>query len=196
MKEFLYLLLIPGVTQKLDLQRFGEWRLLEYNFLELSNAILYYSFNIESEMDSLKDNVCSFFDPYALLLCSKKGNYGFQHHLANPDWNLTSPRGIITPQQKKRKHPKPIICVDPKAFINVFPMADSKVLEMYLRPGVEGRETLSFYEEYSEQLFSRDGKWYVRKQDRYPVGNPLQAFDFLQYLGYDLPNSIIQSLSV
>ena len=196
MNDFLYLLLIPGVTQRLDLQAFGERRLLEYDFLRLPDALLYYSYNPKSDMFSLKDNVCRFFAPYALLLGIKKGIYGFQHHLGNQDWSLTSPRGMIIPQQKKRRHPKPIICVSPEALIKVFPKADSKILEMYLRPGVENKETLSFFEEYSKQLFFRDEKWYVRKEDRYPVGNPLQAFDFLQYLGYDLPNSIIQMLSV
>ncbi|MDE6724779.1 MAG: hypothetical protein K2J79_04160 [Ruminiclostridium sp.] len=195
MNDFLVLLLIPGVTERLDLVRFNENRLLEHGFLSLPDAVVYYSFDHESDMSSLKDNVCRFFAPYALLLCIKKGNYGFGHHLGNKDWNLTSPRGMILPNQKKKKKPKPVICVDPEALIKAFPKAEGRILNMYLRPGVEKKGTEAFFEEYSEELVFRNEQYYVREDDRFPVGDPRQAFDFLRYLGYEMPGSVVGGLS-
>lgn len=91
-------------------------------------------------------------------------------HMLYSQGSIASPANYILPGQERKKHPKTAHGPIPEAFISAFPQTDSKVIAKYLTGSVSSQQP--------------DGVK-VCMNDRYQIGDPKQAFDFMRYLGFD-----------
>lgn len=185
--------IIPNLTKERFtpiVEQFGVKRLHEYKVIALEKALVVYTFDKKSSYAPLADYV-SHINPYALVISM---NHEYWSHMLYLN-GYCSPSDCILPGQERKKKPKIELGANIEAFKKVFPDADVTIMEHYLYQtrfrGLE-RNAQTIKEFYisrgiSEKLIQREGEFYIMSDDRFPVGNCYQAFDFMLYLGFDLP---------
>ncbi|WP_310604577.1 DUF7716 domain-containing protein [Anaerosporobacter sp.] len=175
------------------IEGFGEKRLHTYQLISFKQGLVFYTYDKKSDYPSL----AGYIDrqngsALAISICEN-----FWSHLLYFN-GFCSPARCIMPGQEKKKKPKMEHAANLAEFQKAFPNTDVIIMEQYLFQekyrGLErNAQTIKEFYHFngmSEKLFQREGECYVMEEDRFPVGNSRQAFDFMRYLGYDLSVSL------
>lgn len=185
--------IIPNLTKEQFtpiVERFGVNRLREYKMITLKQALVIYTYDKKSSYAPLADYV-SRINSYALVISINNQYWSHMLYLNG----YCSPSDCLLPGQERKKKPKMELGANMEAFKKVFPDADVAIMEHYLYqtrfrgPERSAQTIKEFYisRGISEKLIQRNGGFYVMSDDRFPVGNSHQAFDFMRYLGFDFP---------
>lgn len=180
------LALLPHRTPKLMsklLKRYGEYRLRKYAIHDLHHAVLLVSDDEKADLRTL----CQFAaredkakTAKALHIAVLKQEW--THILSDRD-GWISPARYILPGQERKKNPKTRVGPIPAAFLSFSKECKEPVIDLYLKAAQNS-------DEVKAECILKAGEYFVREADRYPVGDGRQVFDFLDYLGFDIPADI------
>lgn len=177
-KEFgKYLAIFPNVTNEEMMEiihNFGEVRLRKYTKYFSTDVSVIVSDDTKASLAALCQVVARQRNMKTLSISMTSNCW---NHYLYQDNKIISPAKYILPGQERRKNPKMGMGPIAKEFISFSLDCKEHIIELYLKAA-------SNDEEVKKECMMKDGQYFIRERDSYPVGDGRQAFDFLSYLGF------------
>lgn len=172
-----YFAILPNVTnEEMEeiIYNFGEVRLRKYEKYFSTNMSVVVSNDIKASLAALCQVVARQRKIKTLFISMSSNRW---NHYLYQDNKIISPAKYILSGQERRKNPKTGMGPIAKEFISFLSDCKEHIIELYLKAASNG-------EEVKKECMMKDGQYFIREQDSYPIGDGRQAFDFLSYLGF------------